>query len=173
MARPLEESYWVVEGRLLAGEYPGRQDPAATRERLDALLEAGFDTFIDLTQAGELVPYQPLLEAEARRLGRDIHWRRFPIANYDLPTPQQMSAILDALDQALEAGGRIYLHCWGGIGRTGTVVGCHLVRHGYSGEQALAQLAAWWRGVPKSLRAPHSPETHSQEEMVRSWHELA
>lgn len=34
---------------------------------------------------------------------------------------------------ALAAGQTVYVHCYGGIGRTGTVVGCWLVRHGLSG----------------------------------------
>ena len=32
------------------------------------------------------------------------------------------------------------MHCWGGVGRTGTTVGCWLVRHGRSGTEALAEL---------------------------------
>ena len=31
-----------------------------------------------------------------------------------------MQEILDAVDRALAAGRNVYLHCWGGIGRTGT-----------------------------------------------------
>ena len=48
--RPISESYWVEPGRLLAGEYPGDYDEERTRKRIDALIEAGFNTFIDLTQ---------------------------------------------------------------------------------------------------------------------------
>lgn len=32
--------------------------------------------------------------------------------------------ILDAIDARLEAGKSVYVHCWGGIGRTDTVAGC-------------------------------------------------
>jgi protein-tyrosine phosphatase len=39
-------------------------------------------------------------------------------------------AVLDAIDGALAAGGTVYVHCWGGRGRTGVIVGCWLVRHG-------------------------------------------
>ena len=46
-----------------------------------------------------------------------------------------------------------------GIGRTGTTIGCYLVRHGLENKQALAQLATWWRAVPKSAYNPQSPET--------------
>jgi hypothetical protein len=50
-------------------------------------------------------------------------------------------------------------------------VGCYLVRHGLSGKAALAQLAEWWRSVPKSFDFPVSPETEAQTEFVRMWKE--
>lgn len=173
--RPIPESYWVVPGRFLAGEYPAVPYLVErTRQRLDAFLSDGFDTFFDLTVAGETQPYEALLREEAGYYGLPVHYQRFPIGDFGLPKPAQMTAILDAIESALAAGRKLYLHCYGGIGRTGTVVGCYLVRQGLTGTQALEQLAAWWRGVPKSSRYPHSPETWQQEEFVRAWakHEL-
>ncbi len=82
-----------------------------------------------------------------------------------------MVDILDTIDAALEEGRTVYVHCWGGVGRTGTVVGCWLVRHGRTGEEALAQVAEWWRGVEKVWRQPESPETPEQCEYVRNWTE--
>jgi protein-tyrosine phosphatase len=73
------------------------------------------------------------------------------------------------IDAELQAGKKIYLHCWGGIGRTGTTVGCYLVRGGKTGEDALRQLAEWWKSVPKSFYHQHSPETYEQMEFVRNW----
>ena len=55
---PIVESYWVEENRFLAGEYPGEYNPEITRRRLDAFLETGITTFIDLTQPHELPPYE-------------------------------------------------------------------------------------------------------------------
>lgn len=169
--RPLPESYWVLPGRFLAGEYPGLQDEEPTRQRIDALLEAGFDTFIDLTRSDETRPYANLLLEEANVYAVKATHLRFPIGDFGLPTPEQMNAILDAIEQHLRAGHKVYLHCWGGIGRTGTTVGCHLVRQGKSGEEALDQLSVWWRGVPKSRYHLHSPETLEQMEFIRGWAE--
>jgi predicted transcriptional regulator of viral defense system len=39
-----------------------------------------------------------------------------------------MTATLNVIDKELAGGHRIYGHCWGGIGRTGTVIGCLLVQ---------------------------------------------
>jgi hypothetical protein len=168
---PIPDSYWVKPGRFLAGEYPGRQDAETTRRRMDAFLEAGIDTFIDLTHAGELSPYENILMERARARGLTADYARLSIIDHDVPTPDAMKSILDRIDLALEQGRRLYIHCWGGIGRTGTTVGCHLVRHGLSGPQALQQLADWWAEVPKRAYFPRSPETDEQVQFVLNWKE--
>lgn len=167
--RPLPESYWVLPERFLAGEYPGHINEELTRKRVDALIEAGFDLFIDLTKPEENLPYAGILQEEAKIYEVQATYLRFPIGDFGLPTAQQMNSILDAIDESLQAGRKIYLHCWGGIGRTGTTVGCYLVRQGKTGEEALEQLSIWWRGVPKSRYHLHSPETLEQMEFVRAW----
>jgi protein-tyrosine phosphatase len=78
-----------------------------------------------------------------------------------------MMRILDTLDGVLTAGHVVYLHCWGGIGRTGTVVGCHLVRRGMTGEQALAAIARMRQDTPDESKV--SPETPDQTRLVLRW----
>jgi len=167
--RPISESYWVEPGRLLAGEYPGHSDDEHARKRIAALVKAGFNTFIDLTKANEMSPYLNVLIEQSQAYHVSVKHQRFPIRDFGLPTPEQMLSILDMIDAELQAGKKIYLHCWGGIGRTGTTVGCYLVRGGKTGEDALRQLAEWWKSVPKSFYHQHSPETYEQMEFVRNW----
>ena len=169
--RPIQESYWVEEDRLLAGEYPAHYDTERTRQRIDALLQAGFDTFIDLTKPEETVAYVRLLLDEAKVYDVKVKHHRFAIGDFGLPTPKLRLQILDTIDAELAAGKKVYLHCWGGIGRTGTTVGCYLVRRGRSGEEALRQLAEWWKRVPKSIIHTASPETREQAEFVLHWAE--
>jgi len=167
MNLPLSECYWVAPD-FLAGEYPGHFEQFQAARRVTALLNAGITLFIDLTEEGELLPYHHLLEEE-RQAGRDVLHQRFPVTDLSTPSVAHMNAILDAIDLGLQEGRKIYLHCRGGIGRTGTVVGCYLVRRGMSGPQALQQLATWWRQVPKSSRSPRSPETLAQIAFVLNW----
>ena len=169
MKRPISESYWVEPGRLLAGEYPGRYEDESTRKRIDAFIEEGFDVFIDLTKPNELSPYSHILLEQSQAYDLEVKYYRFPIGDFGLPTPDLMKSILDTIDAELKAGKKIYLHCWGGIGRTGTTVGCYLVGQGKTGEAALRQLNEWWREVPKSQLHPRSPETDEQIEFIRTW----
>ena len=167
--RPIPESYWVEPGRFLAGEYPGYSYSEQMRQRLASFLDFGINTFIDLTDPNELPSYLSLLAEQARHHEIEIRYNRFPIIDRHVPSPETMQAILDEIDLSLAASRKVYLHCWGGIGRTGTVVGCYLVRHGRTGQGALAQLAEWWQAVPKSRIWPHTPETARQTEYILNW----
>ena len=78
--------------------------------------------------------------------------------------------VLAALADSAAAGRRAVVHCWGGIGCTGTVVGCHLRhQHGLSGDDALTRIAEEWKGVEKSRRVPRSPETNEQANFVHNY----
>ena len=170
--RPTPNSYWVEPGRFAAGEYPGAKSPGEAAAKLRTLLSAGIDHFIDLTELHELDPYSRIADREASRLGMWVAHQRCPIPDVSVPSSRtEMAGILDAIDAALGEGKTVYVHCWGGIGRTGTVVGCWLVRHGVTGDEALAQVAEWWLGVEKAHRRPESPETPEQCAYVRDWAE--
>jgi hypothetical protein len=158
---PIPASYWVDPGRLLAGEYPSEPDEADAEEKRALLRGAGIDFFLDLTGEGELPPYEALIAP--------LEHRRMHIHDFGCPSRDEMRAILDTIDEALDRGRRVYVHCWGGIGRTGTVVGCWLVRHGRSPEEALALIAERRRDTPDGLR--RSPETEEQRSFIEGWQE--
>ncbi len=170
--KPIPACYWVQPGRLLAGEYPGAKDGADAAQRLRRFLISGVTFFLDLTREWEagLVPYEPVLRREARELGCAVAYRRMTVADLGVPSAAFMQCILDTLEEALSAGHVVYVHCWGGIGRTGTVVGCYLVRQGTTAEEALHHIACGLAGTPKARRP--SPETEEQRQMVLDWSAL-
>ncbi len=170
--RPNRECYWAVPNRLLAGQYPGAHDENSTRKKLRSYLDAGITFFLDLTEqseislTGERKPYALLLQLEAKERNIKVHHCRMSIRDFGIPTKEFMTKILDVIDTALNAGHKVYVHCWGGIGRTGTVVGCYFVRKGESGEQALKHLATLWHSVGKAKKFPLSPEMEIQRQFV-------
>jgi protein-tyrosine phosphatase len=166
-AKPDPNTYWVVPGKLLAGEYPGARDPEDARNRLRRFLAAGVRHFIDLTEAGELEPYAELLTEEA---GSRITYERFSIRDVSVPEePKTMAEIIAAIDHAIAEGGITYVHCWGGVGRTGLAVACWLQERGLTPDEALADLADKWRSCAKSQWKPNSPETAEQVRWVKEW----
>jgi hypothetical protein len=165
---PWERSYWVIPGRLLAGAYPGDKTDAIARQKLAAIAAAGVTCFIDLTCEGELRPYAGLLP-EIAPPGRSLaHFRR-PIVDLSVPTPAALAETLDLLERQMLLGEVPYLHCWGGKGRTGTVVGALFVRRGISGPAALASITSLRQRMPDYDRQAASPETGEQIAMVLGW----
>lgn len=171
LPRPIPNSYWATP-LLLACEYPWTpKNP--NKPKLDALLRAGVRTFIDLTECGELRPYcGEVLSSRAEVLGinkQTIEYHRFPIHDRCLPQSIDfMYSVMDVL-RGNEKRGRITaVHCRGGIGRTGMVIGCWLVESGRAknGKEALEIIAREWKTVEKCTKFPHSPETGPQFEFV-------
>jgi len=155
-----------LEGRLLPVQ-TGDHNPRADR--------LGIDRFVNLTQDypggtdRHLTHYDSHVEPHAE-VGR------YPIRDVYIPTEELMVEILDAVDNDLAAGHNIYVHCWGGVGRTGTVVGCWLIRHGYATAADVLEVISDLR-IGDAGRGPNagrgetreSPETLEQFDFVVGW----
>ncbi len=163
--------YWVVENTFLAGEYPRNKDEETSQNKIDALTALGVAAFIDLThEADGMEPYVHFLDTCK---SHGLLHERFPIPDLSVPKSDMATKeILDTIDRHIENGRIVYVHCWGGVGRTGVIVGCWLARHGLSGEAALSRLRELWRQNPKS-KFKRSPETLSQERYIVEWREPA
>ena len=173
-APPLPNTYWVEPARLLAGEYPATPSRADTLFRLNRLIGAGVTCFVDLTEPGELTPYDALLPNAKVASGRYVTYVRRPIHDHSVPlSPQAMAEIHEYLDRMLDSGHCVYLHCQAGVGRTGTVLGCYFVHRGMIPEAALDHLNSLWRFNSRSKDWPQTPETDEQYEYVLNWREGA
>ena len=160
---PLPNTYWVIPGRFLAGEYPGAETESETMIRLALLHDAGINYFLDLTEDGELPPYRHLLPASTKYL-------RHAIPDTDVPgSVTVMQVIQTRIRAALMFHRSIYVHCRAGIGRTGTVVGCFLVEQGLEGKPALKQLNALWQQSARSKSWSKVPQTFVQAMYIRRW----
>ena len=172
---PFPGLYWVVPEQFLAGEYPGEADPEVTRKRLQALVARGIRTFIDLTDEDEvnedakvIPPYRSVLRQVSEQESVQTTYANIPIEDRGVPSPWTLRCILDVIDRSIADENPAYVPCWAGRGRTGTVVGCYLKRHGLAEDTNVIQkLAALRRGTPNARET--SPHTKEQVRMVTSW----
>ncbi len=169
---PFPQSYWVVPGLLCAGHYPGAENDAERDRKLAGLLDCGIQQVISLIPEGEtgaggrpFKPYLPRLEALAAQRSLRVAGVRLGFPDGTAPTPAHMVEILDTIDAAHAAGCPVYVHCWGGHGRTSTVIGCYLVRHGHTPEDAIQQILAWREPLPHNW----PPFESGQAAFVQTW----
>jgi len=164
---PVEGTYWVTPGRFCAGPYPGHHDPAIAGARLSSIQAAGIHHFVNLMFDHEtghdnqlFTPYEPLLATGSTM-------KRFSIEDVYIPSRELMVEILDHIDQHIDEG--VYIHCWGGVGRTGTTVGCWLIRHGLVQPDSAIEFIANLRRADPIRGHRASPETREQRQFVTSW----
>lgn len=158
---------WI--GRLGMTFAPGKQCPSAHHAwewqrdlatDLDAIRREA-DVLVCLIEAHEFARMKIpdlLPAARARRL-ETVH---SPIVDLGLPSVEDARTLIRReIMPRLREGKRVLVHCAGGLGRTGTIVGCTLREFGYSGDEALAMLLA--------ARGPLCPEMPAQRAFVREW----
>jgi hypothetical protein len=90
-----------------------------------------------------------------------IDFLRHPIVDVNVPTDDlSLAATLDDVRARLAIGESVAVACRGGLGRTGTIVGCFLRDGGLDGDAAIAVVRA---------SRPGTIETEEQERFVQSW----
>lgn len=156
-------AWWAEPDRLLAGEYPGARTPEEAAEKLLLLIEvAGIDSIVDLTTPADgLAPYGEALREAAEKAGRPVDHYAHPIPDMSVIGQEGYDEIVCRIRDEISSGRTVYLHCWGGKGRTSTVVGCLLVDGGLDYESAVARIAELRAGTRKAIdRCPESPAQH-------------
>lgn len=161
--RPLNQSYEVscYGGTVYAGEYPGDKYGEKTAEKLKHMHHFGVRHFIDLTEEGELTPYNHLLP-------KDTTYTRFPIPDCGAPkSVEDVQRLLLRIEELKKMEGYIYLHCRGGVGRTGTIVACYLAQNCEEPnlEHTLEVLRRHFSEMPKSAYRK-TPETKEQVDFI-------
>ena len=164
-------AWWVEKGKLLAGEYPfSPNDPDRSRQKVRVLVDSGIDSFVDLTHPDDvnfMHPYTNLMRDEAEKAGRpQPRYRRFPIFDTKTISQEGYDEILAHIQAEIDAGRVVYVHCWGGKGRTSTVIGCRLIDGGLDYDATMAALARLRAGTRKAHHPV--PDTEAQHRVLRN-----
>lgn len=190
---PTPESNWVVPGKLLVGAYPASTDDAETLDLITSILQLGITKFVCLQQeyreqgvtevmwrSGQaLRPYfhdvrsiirkkamLPCLKGEHIVSAENLTFVHFPIRDCGITDDDRVVELARSLVKAIAEGSIIYLHCWGGHGRTGTLVCIMLhLMYGYNDVHAML----YCQTVHDLRRCPvvvGSPQTETQRAQV-------
>ena len=140
-------------GRLGLGAFPDL-------ERLKRLREQGVTAVVTLVGEREMAMLgMPDLGRRVRSLG--MVWEHLPIGDFatpDTPFEAGWAKAAPGLRAALSGGGKVFVHCRMGLGRTGTVGARLLVELGMAPDAAIDAVRA---------ARPGAVETEAQENHVR------
>lgn len=175
VTRPLYQSYYLHTSNIFAGEYPGDKYGEKAENKINQMVHFGVRHFIDLTEEGELHPYSHLLP-------EGCTYARFPIRDVDVPeSVESVSRLIDHIQELSNRDdGHVYIHCWGGVGRTGTIVGCYLAENINNFlynkpsnndewmESVMNRLRTCFSQMPKSSHRV-TPETKEQETFIKKY----
>jgi len=126
---------------------------------MDAVKGWGANTVLSLIEDDEFEMLGvPELGEAVKACG--IEWVHFPIRDLDIPEADAMgtwAAISARIHATLERGGRVLVHCRGGLGRAGTIAALLLIERGWTVHQAISDV--------RDIR-PGAIETVEQERWV-------
>lgn len=122
--KPTGYSYRIDEN-VWAGEYPVWEwEEVARKRQLKRFTDFGINYFLDLTDYGEMPSYREFL-------ANNIDYHRYFIPNGGIPhNVATLVEEFNRIDEFLhyrKEDGKVYIHCQGGVGRTGTIVVCYYI----------------------------------------------
>jgi hypothetical protein len=100
-----------------------------------------------------------------RTLARYLH---LPTIDNTPPTLEHLFEGVQFIQTELSQGGKVYIHCWEGVGRAPTMTAAYLVSTGLSTAEAWAMI----RGVRPFIR-PTPMQQAQLEQFAREWGEKA
>ena len=99
-----------------------------SRAALEELHERGVKVVVDLREKGG-----DTLREQREATALDMHYVSVPLSAWSAPTPGQVRSVLSLLGTQ-----PVFVHCWRGKDRTGTIVACYRIQHdGWSNTRAL------------------------------------
>ena len=158
--------YWIPltkTGRLATGPRPRAGD--WLHDELKAWRQVGVDVIVCLLTPAEQLELGLTVEAQACQ-ENGMMFLSYPIEDFGLPESSHKTLkLIDQVNDLLDEGKAIAIHCRAGIGRSTMIAASVLARQGIDAQTALA-------GIEKA-RGLKVPDTEEQREWVinfaQSW----
>jgi len=148
----------IGKGRLFIMPCPGGDELA---DEMVNYMEAGFNKIVCLLESQEMMRLGVTLEPRlCLELG--MEFEHFPIPDRHTPSRHKpFQDLIERLYQDLQNGKNVAVHCYAGIGRTGVVAACLLIRDGMTPQAATDLLS--------NVRGHNMPQTQDQYDFLLEW----
>ncbi len=140
---------FLIDDVIAGSSHPGRGE--MLEENLRELRGLGIGAIVTVCE--EPLDSGPLDENEFRSLHLDV-------SDFKAPTIGQIESAMQFMGQSSREGKAVLVHCFAGMGRTGTLLACYLVSEGRSAGVAIDEVR---RARPGSIEDP------SQERVIHAW----
>lgn len=137
---------FVISKNLAGMAYPGIM--GNLQEDLEFLQSKNITAIVTLTE-------ESLNREEIEK--NNFSYIHIPIRDFQPPTIDQVKIFVDFTEKMIQENKAVAVHCHAGIGRTGTMLACYLVKTGMKANDAISEI--------RYLR-PGSIETRAQEDVI-------
>ena len=103
------------------------------------------------------ISFKAIAEDEKNAGFRVLH---SSVKDFNPPGLEQLNEIVDWISKEIDSGGKVVVHCYAGIGRTGTVLIAYLIKNGMDSLSA----------SKKVLSVGAFPQTAEQENIVDEYY---
>lgn len=142
----LKNFSFVIEDKLAASAMPGGWgNPHADIEELS---RKNIKAIVTLTE-------ETLNKALIKEY--NIEYFHLPIKDFTPPEIEQIIQFITFVDKCIKNNKPVLVHCWAGIGRTGTMLAAYFISKGYTADKAIRHV--------RNVRFG-SIETREQEERL-------
>jgi len=141
-------------GRIAVMACPGSDPPYRLEPELRALREWGAEVLVGLVESEEL-EILDVTDLPALAVAAGLSYLHLPIPDMCSPGREFEKRWREhgpGLRRRLVDGGAIAIHCWAGLGRTGTIAARLMVELGCAPELAIAQVRDARRGAIQTLQ---------------------